>query len=46
MGDTVIISEDEPKPKPAEVIVVEPASTPKTEKVITEKTTITETRVD
>jgi hypothetical protein len=47
MGDTIIIAEDEAKPaKPAEVIVVAPEPNPKTEKVITEKTTITETKVD
>ena len=45
MGDTVIV-EDEPKPKPAEVIVVKPETPPKTEKVVTEKTTVTETRRD
>ena len=42
MGDTVII-DDEPKPKPVEVVVVKPQSPPpKTEKVVTEKTTVTE----
>jgi len=47
MGDTIIITEDEKKPaKPADVIVVTPAPAPKTEKVVTEKTTITETKVD
>jgi hypothetical protein len=47
MGDTVIITEDEPKPaKPADVIVVTPEPRPKTEKVITEKTTTTEIKVD
>jgi hypothetical protein len=46
MGDTVIITEDEPKPvKPAEVIVVAPEPAPKPEKVITEKTVITETKL-
>jgi hypothetical protein len=45
MGDQIIITDDEPKPaKPAEVIVVTPE--PRTEKVITEKTTVTETKVD
>jgi hypothetical protein len=45
MGDTIIV-EDEPKPaKPAEVIVVKPEP-PKTEKVVTEKTTVTEIRRD
>ena len=47
MGDTVIITEDEPKPaKPAEVIVVVPEPTAKKEKVVTEKTTITEIKPD
>jgi hypothetical protein len=46
MGDTIIITEDEPKPeKPADVIVVTPEP-PKTEKIIKEKTTITETKID
>jgi hypothetical protein len=44
MADTVIITEDEAKPaKPADVIVVVPKPAAKTEKVVTEKTTITET---
>ncbi len=43
MGDTIIIADDEPKPEKPAVIVVEPA--PKTEKVITEKTTVIETKV-
>jgi hypothetical protein len=43
MGDTVIITEDEPKPKP-DVVVVVPAAEPKAEKVVTEKTTVVETR--
>jgi hypothetical protein len=47
MGDTIIIADDEAKPaKPAEVIVVTPEPKPKTEKVTTEKTTITETKVE
>ena len=47
MGDTIIIAEDEAKPaKPDEVIVVTSEPNPKTEKVITEKTTIIETKVD
>ena len=46
MGDTIIV-EDEPKPaKPVEVVVVKPETPPKTEKVVTEKTTVTETRRD
>jgi hypothetical protein len=45
MGDTIII-EDEAKPaKPADVIVVMPPA-PKTEKVVTEKTTTTEIKAD
>ncbi|MDB5734546.1 MAG: hypothetical protein JWP16_928 [Alphaproteobacteria bacterium] len=40
MGDTVIITEDEPKPAP-QVVVVE---APKVEKVVTEKTTVTRVR--
>jgi hypothetical protein len=39
MGDTVIITEDEPKPAPKVVVVVPEA--PKVEKVVTEKTTVT-----
>jgi hypothetical protein len=47
MGDTVIVTEEEAKPaKPAEVIVVTPATITKPEKVVTEKTTITETKVE
>jgi len=44
MADTIIVTDDEPKPaKPPEVIVVTPASAPKVEK-ITEKTTVVETK--
>ena len=47
MGDTVIVTEDEAKPaKPAEVIVVTPPPAAKPEKVVTEKTTVTETKVE
>ncbi len=42
MGDTVIITEDEPKPAP-QVVIVEPQ---KTEKVVTEKTTVTRVKED
>lgn len=42
MGDTIIITEDEPKPAP-KVIVVEQ---PKTETVVTEKTTVTRVKED
>jgi hypothetical protein len=47
MGDTVIVTEEEAKPaKPADVIVVTPATAAKPEKIVTEKTTITETKVE
>jgi hypothetical protein len=47
MGDTIIVTEDEPKPaKPADVVVVTPEATPRVEKVVTEKTTVTETKLD
>jgi len=47
MADTIIVTEDEPKPaKSPEVIVVKPESTPKVEKVVTEKTTVTEFKRD
>jgi len=47
MGDTIIIAKDEPKPAiAADLIVVAHEPIPKTEKIITEKTTITETKVD
>jgi hypothetical protein len=46
MGETVIV-EDEAKPaKPADVILVTPPPAPKPEKVVTEKTTVTETKVE
>jgi hypothetical protein len=44
MGDTVIITEDEPKPVEPAVIVVTPQPAAKTEKVVTEKTTVIETK--
>jgi len=43
MGDRIIITEDEPKPAP-EVVVVTQEAKPKVEKVVTEKTTVVETR--
>lgn len=44
MGDTVIITEDEPKPAPKVVVVVpEPK---KTEQVVTEKMTVTRVKED
>jgi hypothetical protein len=47
MGDTVIVTEEDAKPaKPADVIVVIPATIAKPEKVTTEKTTITETTIE
>jgi hypothetical protein len=45
MGDQVIITEDEDK-KPAKPDVVVVVPEPKTEKVVTEKTTVTETKVE
>jgi hypothetical protein len=44
MGDTIIITEDGPKPAP-QVIVVAPEA-PKVEKVVTEKTTVTRVSED
>jgi hypothetical protein len=41
MGDRIIITDDEPKPEPA-VIVVKERENPKVEKVVTEKTTVVE----
>lgn len=46
MADTIIVTEEEKPAKPAEVIVVTPATPAKTEKVVTEKTTVVETKVD
>ena len=45
MGDKIIITDDEPKPQPA-VIVVAPEPKPKVEKIVTEKTTVVETKTD
>jgi len=45
MGDTVIITEDEPKPAKPDVVVVVPAPEKKPERVVVEKTTVTETRL-
>jgi len=45
MGDKIIITDDDDKPKPPDVVVVKPevvVQVPKTEKVVTEKTTVTE----
>jgi len=41
MGDKIIITDDEPKPQPA-VVVVAPEAKPTVEKVV-EKTTVVET---
>jgi hypothetical protein len=47
MGDTLIIAEDEPKPAaPVAVIVAAPAPAATAEKVVTEKTTVTEIKAD
>ncbi len=46
MGDTIIVTEDEPKPAKPAVVVVTPEATPKVEKIVTEKTTVTETKLD
>jgi hypothetical protein len=46
MGDTVIITEDEPKPSQPDVVVNVPAPEQKPASVVIEKTTVTETRVE
>lgn len=46
MGDTIIVTDDEPKPAKPAVVVVTPEAAPKVEKVVTEKTTVTETKLD
>jgi hypothetical protein len=43
MGDKIIITED--KPAPPDVVVVVPEPEARTEKVVTEKTIVTETKV-
>ncbi|HWF63453.1 MAG TPA: hypothetical protein VN685_02455 [Rhizomicrobium sp.] len=45
MADTIIITEDEPKPAKPDVVVVTPEPR-KSEKVVTEKTTVTETKIE
>jgi hypothetical protein len=45
MGDRIIITDDEPKPAP-QVIVVKEQAKPTVEKVVTEKTTVIETKED
>jgi len=42
MGDKIIITEDEDKPRPPEVVVVKPEPREKVDRVVTEKTTIVE----
>ena len=44
MGDQIIITDEEDKPKPPDVIVIKQEPAPKIEKVVTEKTVITETK--
>jgi hypothetical protein len=46
MGDTIIITETEAKPATPDVVVVMPESAATTTKVVTEKTTVTETKHD
>ena len=43
MGDRIIFTDDEPKPTP-DVVVVKQETKPKVEKVVTEKTTVVETK--
>ena len=43
MGDQIIVTDEEDKPKPPDVVVVKQEA-PKTEKVVTQKTVITETK--
>ena len=44
MGDKIIITDEDEAPKAPDVIVVKPQAEPKVEKVVTEKTVVTETR--
>jgi hypothetical protein len=44
MGDEIIITDDEPKPAKPDVVVVAPQAPAKKEKVVTQKTTVTETK--
>ena len=50
MGDKIIITDDDDKPAAPDVVVVKPEvvvkPAPKTEKVVTEKTTVTEIKDD
>ena len=43
MGDRIIVTDDDPKPAP-DVVVVTQKDEPKVEKVVTEKTTVVETK--
>jgi hypothetical protein len=45
MGDRIIIAEDEDKPAKPDVVVVVPEAEAKPEKVVTEKTVVTETKL-
>jgi len=45
MGDRIIITEEEDKPAKPDVVVVVPEAEAKPEKVVTEKTVVTETRL-
>lgn len=42
MGDKIIITDEEDRPKEPDVIVVAPETATKKEKVVTEKTTVKE----
>jgi hypothetical protein len=44
MGDKIIITDDDKPKPPPEVIVVAPEAKPKVERVVSEKTTVVETR--
>jgi hypothetical protein len=44
MGDTIIITDDDKPTPPPQVVVVNANPAPKVEKVVTEKTTVVETR--
>jgi hypothetical protein len=46
MGDRIIITDDDKPKPPPEIVVVEPEVKPKVEKVVTEKTTVVETKSD
>jgi hypothetical protein len=44
MGERIIVTDESDTPKPPpEIVVVAPREAPKTEKVVTEKTTVVET---